>query len=68
MPIQTTPTGLFGPAGMVAFGVARVRVPEQIGVVVEDRQIEDAGDLPVADRKRVLLAADRHWRVEENAA
>ena len=36
------------------FGVARIRVPEQIGVVVEDRHVEYAGDLPVADGQRVL--------------
>ena len=53
------PTGLFGPGGSVVFSSSALRVPEEVRVVVELGVSGDALDLPVADRKGIVLAADR---------
>ena len=66
--IQTMPTGLFGPGLIVALVSRRLRVPEQIRVVVERRLPVDRGDLPVAGRQRIFFAAGRDRREEDEGA
>src|SRR5688500_2593918 len=48
------------------FRVRRIRIPEQIRVVVERRVPRYAGHFPVADRKRIFRAANGDGRMHEN--
>lgn len=58
------PDRIIRPSGDRGFGILRVRVPEQAGVEMEDRIELHAIDLPLADRKRVVLAPGGNGRVE----
>ena len=65
--IQTTPTGLFGPGGMLAFSSAASRPrrdPGCSGTAASRRRRH----LVIAGGQRIVLAARRHRRKEDEGA
>ena len=69
MSIQTTPTGLLGPAGIVALALCGIGVPEQVGVVVEGWISQHRRDDPIPKGGSAgVLAAARDRGVKDNLA